>query len=288
MQLLNRTQVLFDIARWRVRYVSYGISTIINYGEKAKNKINLAFFILYFSILPKSLIKKGFSKGFFGRFNQHLMEKGYKIRINKKWYYLVDGESLVILNPNVESAFWRYFNPTEGDVVFDVGANIGKYTFRLAELVKNNGVVMAFEPLPKNYRAIEQGIKTNYCTNIRLTKTAVWNRNCTLNFFIGDESAQSSLKENAGVGHIAVNAEKIDTITKNQGLSHVDWIKIDVEGAELEALQGAEQVLRTFKPKVMVEVRKENEQKVFQFLKNVGYEYLSIDGGWDYFCQALN
>ncbi|MEM3942409.1 MAG: FkbM family methyltransferase, partial [Candidatus Bathyarchaeia archaeon] len=90
-------------------------------------------------------------------------------------------------------------------------------------------------------------------------------------------------------------AYPLDDIINQLQLTRVDYIKIDVEGAEYEVLQGLEKTLRSMSPKIIIEVKWENFKKVDEFLKKFGYTGIPIenlqmkyDGYFYYFKKLMN
>lgn len=83
-------------------------------------------------------------------------------------------------------------------------------------------------------------------------------------------SGQHSLKKDLNIGYIEVKAEALDNVLNELALNKLDWVKIDVEGAEFEVLKGLENSLKKC-PKVIIEVMSENFNKVVEFMEKLGY-----------------
>jgi FkbM family methyltransferase len=198
------------------------------------------------------------------------------------FHKLVDSTSAFIISPRFEKRLWDYLNLEEGDVFIDVGSHIGKYTIPAARLVGSSGLVISVEPHPENYAVLVENVMLNKLTNVIALNVAAWDRECYLRLFIGD-SAGHSVKRNYGSGYIVVRALPIDLIIKELNVRVVDFIKIDVEGAELEVLKGLSNTLKEFKPKLIIEVSEENKDKVFKFLENYGYIAEAIHGLDNYY-----
>jgi len=149
----------------------------------------------------------------------------------------------------------------KGDVVIDCGANIGVATLLFAKKAGNGGKVIAVEPEEKNYRVLEKVSKLNEekVAKIIPLKVAVYKEDCELELNIGTGPDTHTLSQYAEdrKDHILpikekVEARKIDTIVHLLGLERVDFIKMDIEGAEVDALLGAEQTIKKFKPKLAI------------------------------------
>jgi FkbM family methyltransferase len=145
-----------------------------------------------------------------------------------------------------------------GMTVFDVGANVGDYSLLLSELVGYIGKVYAFEPTSSTFQKLQQRIAQQSIKNITALKAAVFSRitSVTLNEFPEDYSAWNSigkpsmLNPSTGVDYIPIVAnETVETITldsfcQEYGIEQIDYLKVDVEGAESDVFQGAQHLLQ--------------------------------------------
>jgi len=124
-----------------------------------------------------------------------------------------------------------------GDVVLDLGANIGFYTLLAAELVGKLGRVFAFEPEPNNFICLEKNVRLNGYENVVLVRKAVLNKTdrCTLYLSDQDSSTHRIYDMCDGRRFIDVESIRLDDYFHDQ---RVDFIKMDIEGAEWAALQG--------------------------------------------------
>jgi len=124
-----------------------------------------------------------------------------------------------------------------GDVVLDLGANIGFYTLIAAKLVGKKGRVFAFEPEPDNFARLEMNVRLNSYENVVLVQKAVSSRTgkCTLYLSDRDRATHRIYDISDGRRFIEVESTRLDDYFHNQ---RVDFIKMDIEGAEWAALQG--------------------------------------------------
>lgn len=99
---------------------------------------------------------------------------------------------------------------------------------------------------------------------------------CNLTLFVGDASGLHSVKTNFELGHFKVQAKVMDNVLKGLGIGPVNWIKIDVEGAEYEVLCGLEETISECKPKIVMEVFHQNVEKVKAFMKEHEYGLIRI------------
>jgi FkbM family methyltransferase len=130
-----------------------------------------------------------------------------------------------------------------GDVVLDVGANIGYYTLLFARLVGESGRVIAFEPDPGNFRLLEKNVRANGYRNVVLKRQAVSDVTGKLRLYLsGPNKGDHRLYDSAdGRESITVEATTLDHAV---GGDRVDFIKMDIQGSEPAALRGMAGVLR--------------------------------------------
>ena len=149
----------------------------------------------------------------------------------------------------------------EGEVVLDIGAHIGYYTLLFARLVGKKGKVYAFEPDPKNFALLKRNVEANGYNNVVLEQKAVSDKGGKVMLHLGERSAHHSILKNKYSGDRSVEVEsvRLDDYIK----SRVDFIKIDVEGAEYFAFKGMQSVLRKNKGLMMI------TEMVPLFLKNL-------------------
>lgn len=132
----------------------------------------------------------------------------------------------------------------KGDIVLDLGANIGYYTLIFAELVGDKGKVYAFEPDPTNFSLLEKNIIANNLKNVILIKKAVSNKFEKVKFYLNKEhSASNSLYKDKSSNFIEVETIKLDDYFKDFN-KKISFIKIDVEGAEGFVIMGAKNLLK--------------------------------------------
>jgi len=175
------------------------------------------------------------------------------------------------------------FQPEDGETVLDVGANIGLYTVRASRLVGSQGKVIAIEAEPANFDALLLNLKLNQTNNVIPLNLAAWNRETMLDLHLFDcvqSHSLVSIPEEAHLRTIRVEARPLDRVLEELGVESVDWVKIDVEGAEVEVLQGLEKTMsRSPNLKLLVEVHtNETAEKCLSLLKKRGYEIRWIDG----------
>ena len=150
-----------------------------------------------------------------------------------------------------------YLKP--GDVVVDVGANIGNITLTSAALVGNSGKIISIEPHPVIFKYLSGNISLNNFTNIDIINIAVSDFNGVIYF---SNKACDDQNEVVKEGNLKVNTMTLDEILI-KSIKSIDLLKIDVEGFELNVLKGASSILDKTKC-----IYYESEEKHF---KKYGY-----------------
>ena len=143
-----------------------------------------------------------------------------------------------------------------GDAVVDVGANIGYFSLLFAYCVGQTGHVYAFEPVPALVEKLRTNISLNHFEQITVNNFALSDHEEIARFYTGpaDNSGLSSLREpRQSRGSFEVQLRPFDTLMLEQD-TPISLVKIDVEGAELQVLQGMENMLRRSRPSCLVEI----------------------------------
>jgi FkbM family methyltransferase len=162
------------------------------------------------------------------------------------------------------------FNPKRGDTIVDVGAHIGLYSLIAAKRVGSSGKVIAIEPDPENCKLLQRNVELNKLTNVTILECAAFSSNSKLKLYLpGKErgfTKLSTLMANRAVteNFLEIDATTLDYLLVMQGIAQVNWIKIDVEGAELEVLKGAAVTLSESKDvALLIEVHNVNNMDLY-------------------------
>lgn len=126
-----------------------------------------------------------------------------------------------------------------GDVVLDIGACLGYYTLLFAKIVGETGRVFAFEPNPENFALLKKNVDKNGYKNIILANKAVSNETGKIKMYLSEYHKADHRIYDSGDGReaIAIEAMRLDDYFKNYN-GQIDFIKIDVQGAEGKVIQG--------------------------------------------------
>ena len=179
---------------------------------------------------------------------------GYDLWLNDTGYI----DKQIIANGVFEPATTRAINRfvKEGDVVLDVGANIGYYTVLLSRLVGKNGKVIAFEPTSHFGDVLRKNIAANKLENVEVVNSGLSNKAHDMRIDIGPSSAtlHSPKGFDEVVGHENILLTTLDEYVKKNMLDRVDFIKVDIDGHEPSFFEGAWEALAKFAPTVIFEV----------------------------------
>ena len=135
-----------------------------------------------------------------------------------------------------------------GDVVMDVGAHLG--TFARYALRHGASRIIAVEPMPALVSCLERTFANEIeAGTLTIAPVAAWNVNTELEFQAGTESTMGHVES---AGNLRVKAETLDSVAERLGASRIDFIKMDIEGAEPQALAGAQSILRAHHPRMAI------------------------------------
>jgi FkbM family methyltransferase len=158
-------------------------------------------------------------------------------------------------NPDRETDIVKLFCPKEGDIVVDVGAHIGKYTIIASKMVGSKGKVIAIEAHPVNYDILKKNIVINKLSNVIALNYAVYSTEILVKLYEPGQEQGFTIYNTIMTDRISSNSQKyiqvkantLDSLLLENGINQVNWIKIDVEGAEYEVLKGANSILSSSK-----------------------------------------
>lgn len=256
---------------------------IINQGFRVKDKIILA---IYFFKIPVFLIKSLI-------YNKHIREFEEKnkfligdVIIKNKYGKYFCGDNILtvyIADENYEKHFYPFLKPNNG-LFIDVGAHIGKYTVKLGTSCNTNYInIIAIEPEKYNFQLLVKNIKLNNLNNVIAINKGVYSNKEKIPFYIFNkgEGDHSVIKRSDDCKEIQIDVDTLDNILCELKVEKkIECIKIDVEGSEVHAVQGALNTIKKHKPKMIIEILKENKsniENIEKLLIPIGYKRFKID-----------
>ena len=175
-------------------------------------------------------------------------------------------------------------------VICDIGANFGYYAHMLSAATKGQARVHAFEPSSALYAALVR----NHALNPGFERLHTWK--LALSDRVGQVALERAPEINLGLGRIQLEGgtgeafEQVETVTldqfaRDQQLERVDFMKIDVEGAEALVLSGAEETIPRFRPQMMIEINPEaleafgmRAEVLLSRIQELGYTLHCLEG----------
>ena len=177
--------------------------------------------------------------------------------------------------PEVQEALQQHLRP--GMTFYDIGANIGFFSLLAARLVGNDGAVLAFEADPDVAARLREHVSRNSMNWIAVEQQAVWSETGVVPFARTDPANSPD----RGLGHVAeegiggtieVQAISLDDYSCAHGAP--DFLKCDVEGAEVEVFRGAQRLLRDKRPRIICEMHSDENRRA------LGKEFTRFSYKW--------
>jgi FkbM family methyltransferase len=163
------------------------------------------------------------------------------------------------------------------DTVLDIGANIGMFSLLGSRLVGDNGRIIAFEPSRKTFDILNENLKLNNCKNVEIVQLALGDTEGSI--FLGEveNDALNFIDKNQKTGE-EVALKLLDNYLKENKINKIDFIKIDIEGAEYLCFKGATEMLKNHRPTIIMEC---NENWCLRFGYSV-FELLNFLSQFNY------
>lgn len=168
---------------------------------------------------------------------------------------------------------------TPGSVVFDIGAHAGYYSLLASVLAGPKGRVFAFEPMPNNVANLREHLRLNGATNVTVIEKAVADTAGVAAFTARGSNFQGHLLPQ---GELQVEIVSLDELIEQGQLPLPDFVKMDIEGAEVRALNGARKLLAKRHPTIflgthaMSDLGCNTHEPCCQLLRDLGYRLVPI------------
>jgi FkbM family methyltransferase len=188
----------------------------------------------------------------------------------------IAGYLLGTVEPHVQAAIAQLVQP--GMIAYDLGANVGFFSLILAKAVGTKGRVIAFEPVSKNATRIAYNAQLNDLANIVVRTEAISAADGAAAFEPGNFSTMGKLHNqtltlSATAREIPVRS--LDSLIAAGDILPPNFIKVDIEGAEVDCLHGAATTLRQMRPLLLIELHNTNDA-IARLLSSAKYESLVL------------
>ncbi len=183
-----------------------------------------------------------------------------------------------------------------GNVVLDIGANTGLYSIFLSRFIGQHGKIFAFEPDAETFQTLSDNLKINSCNNVTTFNLALSDKESIIEM-VSESTNDAHLKtgdafkyikevsSNGNSGDKTMKALRLDDIMEIRNGARIDYLKVDVEGAELLVFKGAVETLKKFKPTIIFELNGQLTRRfnyrpieVLLLLNEIGYELEEYEG----------
>ncbi len=209
--------------------------------------------------------------------------------IGGMWF--VGGKLFRARQPTEEERFLMGME-CEGKVVYDIGANVGLMTLFFARSVGPTGYVVAFEPHPDSFRRLSRNVRVNRLRHVRLVNVGVGAETTALTLYQPSRHLSGAALTGGRVFQpdegkpieFTVQIDTLDNLVNRLELPAPDFVKVDVEGYEVQVLRGAMQTIQQHKPAFLIEIHRlagdsPTTSKVIETLDAYGYTFYHVESG---------
>lgn len=172
---------------------------------------------------------------------------------------------------------------SKGDHCFDLGSHVGYFTIILAKLVGDKGKVFSFEPVKEGFEFQKKSVEKNHFNHVQL-----------FNFALGDMATMQKayIFSDSGMAHFdrsilglsedhesdLLEVCRLDSIPQVRDIERLDFMKVDVEGFEHNALKGGLETVKKHRPDMLIEVHnRENYENIHKMLTKLDYKFYDIN-----------
>lgn len=233
---------------------------------------------------PKSFFMNAIRCFYYNNFEK----LNFEISFNRKGYFEIYMDNNIFLkfydDPFDDficsiSGYIKKYKIKDGDYIIDVGAYVGSFTIYAAKIIGNSGKIIAFEPDKPNFDKLAYNIKLNNLDNVIVINKGLWNENKELEFDSQNNAGSSVVlsKDNIKGKVMYYKFVKLDDELKKLNINKVDFIKMDIEGAEIEAIEGCKNILKNNNVNLAIasyHIRngEKTYKKLEHILNNLGYK----------------
>jgi len=183
-------------------------------------------------------------------------------------------------------SYLQNYRIKEGDIVFDCGAYCGSTTYFLSKAAGENGKVFAFEPDEENFNALLKNIELHNLKNVIPIKKGLWSKSDTLEF--NEEASLGGAITSITARLFNKKIRKIEVVSLSDifaeyNLDKINFVKMDIEGAEIQAIEGAKEFIKEKNINFAIasyhivdgKMTYETLENIF---RNIGYNFKTIKG----------
>lgn len=184
--------------------------------------------------------------------------KCYFINLNSNYFNIIVNNSLVkFINYPYDmsipiNGYLKYHGIEKDDIVIDGGAFEGVFSIVASKLVGSNGLVIAFEPDPENYRNLLKNIELNEIKNIIAINKGLWKKDSIIEFMDAHNGSSSFIHDKNAINLVEIPVVSLDSELNRLNLERVNFLKLDVEGAEFEVIEGFSNTLAKCNVKIAI------------------------------------
>ncbi|MDI9258524.1 FkbM family methyltransferase [Flavobacterium sedimenticola] len=208
------------------------------------------------SLVPKGYFKEKIKLFFYNLFPRRGISFEILKQETKVIYKTTFGKTVLLTNEALypiadDFNYYQHFCKTQkGDVTIDAGANLGHISIFLSKQVGEQGKVYCFEPDKYNIERLQKNrdLNPDLPDNIIIQDVLLWNENAMVDFEEAGTVGSSAVWFSERANIVKKQAVTLDSWAETMGLTRLDFIKMDIEGAEIEALDGCIDVMKKFKP----------------------------------------
>lgn len=209
-------------------------------------------------------------------------EKKTVYKTNFQGLAMITNEALYFVAPDF-NYYQHFYKVKRNDVILDAGANCGHLSILFSKLTGENGIVYAFEPDKFNIERINNNMQLNkeLPENIKIENLLLWNENKLVDFYEAGTVGSSAVWIPDSDKCVKKQAIRIDDWALKNNIKKLDFIKMDIEGAEIEALEGCLQTIENLSPNFAIaSYHIVNDEptyiKVEAFFEKMNYPYKTV------------
>jgi FkbM family methyltransferase len=215
-------------------------------------------------------------------------DRGVRIACTARDYRIAPIETLNFFDYEKEESVMMENLVADGDQFFDIGANIGWYSINIAAS-RRATTVHAFEPIPSTYDDLQRNLALNASANVVPHRFGLSDQAGEFTYYYYPEGSGNASAVNltgrTDVSQVQCQVRTLDAFTMETG-TRVDFIKCDVEGAELMVFKGGLQTIARDKPVVLSEILRKwsakfdyDPNEIFALFRKLGYQAYTAQGG---------